>query len=207
MIDWAAIRADYEAGAYPGNASLGKAYGVSGEGIRKRAIKEKWSKALASATHLIRRAAQETPDDEPLPTVMAITGLRPEQATQAVQTAAAAQVEVIRQHRATIARDTTFCDGLMGYLQLAVQTNPPDTVLQVDGLAETFEKLVRCRERLVRMERVAFGMNGTEGDAREDGVKLTDDQQEALREAIKARFGRGMVIDGTATEMAQCATS
>jgi len=193
---WAAIRRDYEAALYPSLRALAAAHGIARTAIEKRIRKDGWTQELRPATEAARRVAQAAEDGVPFPHVLAITTGRPEDATQSVQAAAATQVTVIRQHRGAIARDITMCDGLMGYLQLAVQTNPPDTVLQVDGLAETFEKLVRCRERLVRMERVAFGMNGTEGSEREDGPKLTDEQQEALREAIRARFGVGRVIEG-----------
>ena len=192
-VDWLQVQADFEVGLSSVRA-LGLKYGVSHEAIRKRGRREGWKPMLRpAAAQATSIALQHTPNGScgaqarPAPMVMAISALPPPEAAQAVQTAAATQVEVIRQHRRAIARDLNMCDGLMGYLQLAVQTNPPDTVLQVDGLAETFEKLVRCRERLVRMERVAFGLNGTEGSEREDGLKLTEEQQEALRAALVAR--------------------
>ncbi len=192
-VDWLQVQADFEVGLCSVRA-LGLKYGVSHEAIRKRARREGWKPNLRpAAAHATSIALHHAHNGvcgahaRPVPMVMAISALPPPEAAHAVQTAAAAQVDVIRQHRRAIARDLNMCDGLMGFLQLAVQTNPPDTVLQVDDLAETFEKLVRCRERLVRMERVAFGLNGTEGSGREDGIKLTEEQQEALRAALIAR--------------------
>jgi hypothetical protein len=55
-------------------------------------------------------------------------------------------------------------------------------------VVDTFEKLVRTRDRLLRLERVAFGMDAKAG-ADEPRV-LSDDQREAVRLAIIARYTR-----------------
>lgn len=186
VIDWEMIERHYRAGIRS-LREMAVEGGVTEGAIRKRAKRDQWvrdlgAKIKAKADDLVRKAAVRTPG----------TQLTPRTETEVVNLNAAVEVQIRLSHRTDIAdtrslfrslllevRAETDSLGLFQALGELLDTSGPDQtgtwrqdklnelykkVISTTGRIDGAKKLTEMLEKLVRLERQAFGIADTEDD-------------------------------------------
>jgi hypothetical protein len=181
-IDWLAIEMDYRAGIKP-LRQMGVEHGVSHVAISKRAAKELWPRDLlakiqARADDRVNKAAVTKVDNAK----RALTE------KQVVQANADLQCRIRMAHRQDISRSRALFSRLLAELELltdnkglfaqlgllmATSGDDPDKtdklgqlyskVISLPGRVDSAKRLVETLEKLVRMEREAFGIDKDDG--------------------------------------------
>lgn len=103
-IDWEAVEREYHAGQLS-VSEIGRQYGVSHTAINKRAKKEEWTRDLAQRVQ--REVSARLVSEE----------VSNANAKQAVETAAARGVELVRQHRRALGRSQIIIEKLLAELE------------------------------------------------------------------------------------------
>jgi hypothetical protein len=181
-VDWLAIEVDYRAGIKP-LRQMGIENGISHVAISKRAAKESWSRDLmarikARADDQINKAAVNKVDNAK----KAVTE------KQVVEANADLQCRVRMAHRQDISRSRALFSRLLAELELLTDNkglfaqlgalmatsddDPAKTdklgqlyskVISLPGRVDSAKRLVETLEKLVRMEREAFGIDKDDG--------------------------------------------
>ena len=181
-IDWLAIEVDYRAGIKP-LRQMGIEHGVSHVAISKRAAKESWSRDLmakikARADDRVTNAAVTKLDNAK----RAVTE------KQVIEANADLQCRIRMAHRQDISRSRalfsmllaelellTDSRGLFAQLGVLMATSGDDEaradklgqlfgkVISLPGRVDAAKRLVETLEKLVRMEREAFGIDKDDG--------------------------------------------
>lgn len=203
-VDWEAVERDYCAGILSVR-EVGRLHGVSHTMVNKKAAEKGWvrdlkAKIRAKADAEVAKDAVATSVDN---------GNSHAREKQIIEANAAIQVNVIRGHRATLARLNAIVESLAARLEKLIKALgemqpgaelPEDvsTTLRLlmgerESPADLLEKLSRASSKLIPLERQAFGLkddnNSTNGAP--DAVPLTDrlrTYQQA--EAIEASGGK-----------------
>jgi hypothetical protein len=180
--DWTLIEADYRAGI-KSLRTIAEEHGITHGAINKRAKRDGWSRDLtakirAQADALVSKRAVSTEE----------AALKAATERQVVEANATLQFQIRMAHRKDIARGRDLWDKLCGELEATgvtraeierlLEANAETmTARQRDDARQTlvrmtaigsrissFNTLVHSLERLVKMERQAFGIGGEEGE-------------------------------------------
>ncbi len=165
--DWAAIRADYEAGLLPIATIAGK-YGVEVIDIRINANKHGWVRRTIDGekfNNAVNNHISEVAGLPMLPPESAPALTNVELGERAVLTAA----QVVSTHRKDIARLRNISSVLVDRLGLVLE-GKEITLPCLGGRespADLLEKLSRVTLRVVEMERQAYGLDSFDPNANE----------------------------------------
>lgn len=188
-IHWPAIRARYEARAVGFRLLVRQLHAeglvISHEAVRRRARAEGWGRSLRPS---VRRGRALALSGAEMPATTVVTGIPEPEARAAIQSEIARSGEVIRQHRAAIARDMMRLNRIVWAIDAALQIDPPITAAEIGMALEALERLARVRERLIRLERQAFGIGNAAGDEHAARANLTVEQKGALVAALGVRL-------------------
>jgi hypothetical protein len=184
--NWMAIEADYRAGIKP-LRQIGEEHGISHGAINKRAKRDGWTRDLKAK---IVAAAEAKVSKAAVSTEVSIQRVVTE--TQVVEANAELQYRVRMEHRTDIARARRLFAVMLGELEVAstpegqelIQTMQAivngeddsdagkrraeamrqmlDRALGLSGRAQTGKVLVDMLEKLIKMERQAFGIDDEE---------------------------------------------
>lgn len=179
-VDWERIEREYRAGQLS-VSEIGRLCGVSHTAINKRAKRDGWTRNLA------KRVREE------VSARLVSAEVSAETAREAVDKAAARDVQLILSHRRDIGAGQEMCRTLMGELRdasmereaidEAIHTNTKDDgrrrtmmlrAVSLPSRARTMMDLAGAMRTLVALERQAFNIDGSPGDhlptARDDGI-------------------------------------
>lgn len=131
--DWEAIEREYRAGQLS-VAEIGRQHGISHTAINKRAKRDGWTRDLASK---VRREVSARLVSEEVSNA---------NAKEAVETAAARGVELVRQHRRSLGRAQTIIEKLLFELERGT-----DNIEEIEEDIETETALDRDGKRRDRM--------------------------------------------------------
>lgn len=184
IIDWEKIEAEYRAGALS-LGELERQHGVSRQAITKRANKLGWSRNLAE------KVRQE------IESRLVAGPVAARNAAEIVDTAASRSVQVILDHRRLLGKLRKIAEGIADAVDTRLEAAKAGDA-EAPGLAATFaiigeresladamEKSARTAQRLVDLERQAFGIDPRPGDPAQvnvtANVTIPDDPIEAAR--------------------------
>lgn len=173
-VDWEAIEREYRAGQLSSH-EIARQHGVSHTAINKRAKKSGWTRDLS------KRVRQE------VSTRLVSDEVSTAQETEAIETAAARGVEVVRQHRADISQARHTFRDLLAELREACQNheelaeeaeaeNNPQrrTMLKravsLPSRTGVLKDLATAGKILIELERQAFSLD--EPDDNSDELKI-----------------------------------
>lgn len=207
-VDWEAIEREYRAGQLS-VSEIARQQGVSHTAINKRAKKEGWTRNLA---HKVR---QEVSARLVSPEVSASN------ARQAIETAAARGVELVRQHQSSLGRANRIAETLMAELERGcdrieeieaaiddetsedANSNRRNAMLKAVSLptrAATLRELSQALKNLIPLERQAFSLDdsgsdepATKSDVRSALANLSQGQRDQLR-TIAESLATGSVV-------------
>jgi len=168
-IDWEGVEREYRAGQLS-IREIGRRYGVTAPNIIKKAKKLEWIQDLSENVRreTAARLARETAEGN--------TAGNTVSSREAVRTAAARGVEVVRQHRASAARGQRVVLGLLAELEATAACLPEihaeiaetrhglgkisaEQALSVGNRAKAAQALASALDTLVRVERQAFSLD------------------------------------------------
>ncbi len=153
VLDWETIAGEYRAGQLS-IAEIARQNGCSRQAIIKRAKKEAWGRDLSE------QVRQEV-------SARLVTGTGTSCNThEAIETAAARGVEVVRQHRVHLAKlhyvSTLLLDGLVSALEALKEGGKPDLSFlnsPRESLSDVLMRISQCTAKLIPLERQAFNLN------------------------------------------------
>ena len=168
-VDWQAVELDYRLGQMSVRAIAAR-HGLSESSIRYRANKGGW---IADRRLDVKRATREAMVAD----AVAMAGADLDSVEDPVRVAAAANMEIIRAHRADIERlrgvVKSALAGLEAYWQavsqgLDLESMPPDARAVFAGRGDTMGSVINSlgmtMQRIQRMEREAFGIDASAED-------------------------------------------
>lgn len=179
-IDWEAIERDYRAGQLSVRET-GQKHGVAASSITRAAERNGWSRDLTAAVQARTSAkllAPESPAQRNA-TPTQRSQLSPEQAAQAVEVAAAANVAVILSHRSTIARLRALTDAMLAELETGAKT-------AAKGRAP-LEKRTTMLKSLTEASRIQTALERQAFNIAEGTQNLTDPLNALLADLMKRR--------------------
>ncbi len=204
QTDWEAIEREYRAGQLS-VAEIGRQHGVSHTAINKRAKKEGWERDLSGKVRQVVSAR------------LVSAQVSATNAREAIETAAARGVELVRQHQSSLGRANRIAETLMAELQrgcdrldeiedaIAEETgddpnsNRRNAMLKAVSLpsrAATLRELSQTLKNLIPLERQAFNLDepgddepATKSDVRTALAKLDQGQRDQLRGIASALAG------------------
>ena len=205
QADWEAIEREYRAGQLS-VAEIGRTYGISHPAILKRAKRDGWQRDLSQK---VKQAV----------TARLVTdGVTDSNAREAVETAAARGVAIVRHHRHAISRGRDLTLRLLdeldatttnvGQLQelieeatagdkTAQRRNAMMRAVELPSRAGVIKDLSAAAKNWVALERQAFNLGddggaddpATKGDVRSALAKLNQGQRDSLRDIASALVG------------------
>lgn len=204
QTDWEAIEREFRAGQLS-VAEIGRQHGVSHTAINKRAKKEGWERDLSGKVRQVVSAR------------LVSAQVSASNAREAIETAAARGVELVRQHQSSLGRANRIAETLMAELQrgcdrldeiedaIAEETgddansNRRNAMLKAVSLpsrAATLRELSQTLKNLIPLERQAFNLDepgddepATKSDVRTALAKLDQGQRDQLRGIASALAG------------------
>jgi len=202
--DWEAIEREFRAGQLSVR-EIARQHGISHAAINKRAKLEGWTKNLAA------KVRQEVSNR------LVSTSVSSGNAREAVDTAAARGVELVRQHQSSLGRANRIAETLMAELQRGCDrldeieeaieeetgddqnSNRRNAMLKAVSLpsrAATLRELSQTLKNLIPLERQAFNLDepgddepATKSDVRTALAKLDQGQRDQLRGIASALAG------------------
>lgn len=181
--DWEAIEREYRAGQLSVR-EIGRQYGVGAPAIVKRAQKGGWERNLSASVReavnakLVRETAAGNTEGNTF------------NARETVDAAAARGVELVRQHRATLARLNRIANGLLGSLEARLEAaagerDPNDNAVtasfaligEKETIADVMEKVQRTVAKVIPLERQAFNLD--DKDAADGSVTIHFDRADS----------------------------
>lgn len=187
IIAWEEVEPHYRSGIRS-LADIGKEFGVSDAGIVKKARREGWTRDLAK-----KIAAKADAKVSAAAVSVEVSAQRAANQDQVVEANAELQYRIRMEHRRDIRRSRTLFQNLLMELESLTGTpalferlgelldeGGPDAggtwrrdklnelykkVIGLTGRIENSKKLVEVLEKLVRMEREAFGIDRVEGES------------------------------------------
>lgn len=194
--DWEAVERDYRAGA-KSIRQIAKEHAITHTAVLKRAEAENWPRDLAGKI----RAAANIQLAREVAKGQVSTQVATVSERGIVEANAALQVEIIRSHRSDITRARSVMQGLLDDLGVAASTRETLAAtaskitaddksgqrrsallkaISIGEQAQTLETLTRSLQRLVALERQAFGID-------QMAERTPDDSYEArLRRLLEA---------------------
>lgn len=170
-VDWSALERDYRAGI-KSDRQLEADYGISRGRIKRRADKEGWVRDL---TDQINQEANKQLQQSMAVAHRALDqGATPEQRErQIIEFAAATQVELVQRHRGDLAllRGTSMKIAqhlseqvASGYMEIpgGEGENPIKVPIDLEAAAKTLNNVTGSYQRVVQLERQAFGLDEKE---------------------------------------------
>lgn len=182
-VDWEAVEREYRAGLLSVR-EIGKAACVSHVAVLKRAKREGWVQNLAARVREEVTARLVTAD---------VTASNSREVVSAV---AIRTVDIVIRHRADISRLINVVGGLIADLEADAKLDPSER-MSIKDRAVIVESLTRSQERMVKLERQAFGVDdgstpddpATKGDLKSALAKLDHGQRDQLRRLAEAVAG------------------
>lgn len=214
QVDWEAVEREFRAGQLS-VSEIGRHYGVSHTAINKRARKGGWKRDLSEQVRKEVSARLVSPE------------VSAANAQEAVETAAARGVALVRSHQASLGRANRIAEKLMAELDTGTDHNEAieaeiwadtaaDTNTQrrtsmlravsLSSRAATLRELSQTLKNLIPLERQAFNLDAsagiddpaTKGDVASALAKLNGGQRDQLRAIAEAVAGRsGVPAQGT----------
>jgi len=202
--DWEAIEREYRAGQLS-VSEIGRQHGVSHTAINKKAKAQAWTRNLAAKVK------------EAVSAQLVSDGVSTANARQAVETAAARVVEVVRSHRNDISTGRKLVGALFNELNEATEHRfDIDEAIEVETASDTNGKRAAMMRRavalpsraatllslsgalknIITLERQAFSIEGdapddpaTKGDVTKAIANLDRSQRDQLRGILRAATG------------------
>lgn len=206
VIDWEMVAVHYRAGIRS-LKSIGQEYGVSDAGILKRAKRDGWTRDLAAK---IKAKAESKVSAAAVSAL--VSEQRTANETQVVEANAELQYRIRIEHRTDIGRTRKLFAALLGEVESEtdqlglfqalgelLDTSGPDQtgswrqdklnelykkVISTTGRIDGAKKLTEMLEKVVKLERQAFGIADTEDD--KDGA---DQVLKSLGAKLRAQGG------------------
>ena len=168
-IDWEGVEREYRAGQLS-VSELSRQFSVSRPAIDKRAAKFGWTRNLADE---VRREIEGRLVLDAVATEVAPCNTR-----EIIDNAAARGVEVVRQHRASLARLNKIADGIMTALEVRLTSDPKseeyaysfNVLGERESIADAMEKVGRTIVKVVPLERQAFNLDKPQASTTVDVV-------------------------------------
>lgn len=162
--DWDAIEIEYQTGVLSASA-LAKKFGLHHSTVCDRAKNYEWSRNLPAKVR--RRAEHELifgrPDGDVAPGADGQT-VDDHASNEAIDKAAAVQVELVRQHRIDLSRLRAIQTTLVAKCErLADQRTSLKKSSELREMAQTVDALARLIGRVVPLERQAFNLDAERG--------------------------------------------
>lgn len=197
-IDWEAVERDYRIGQLTVGEIVTK-HGMSKSTLMARVAKEGWERDLSDAVKVATKAGivQATINELTAAAIEKKTERAAEVISSGVDVAAAANVQVVMGHRRDLARLKSVSLKMLNELESAtdavpalheltamVAENSPEALpalgkfVSLAGRVATSEKLTAAFNRIVTMERQAFGLD-------EDGKNKADTTVEEILRAAQ----------------------
>lgn len=197
-IDWEAVERDYRIGQLTVGEIVTK-HGMSKSTLMARVAKEGWERDLSDAVKVATKAGivQATINELTAAAIEKKTERAAEVISSGVDVAAAANVQVVMGHRRDLARLKSVSLKMLNELENAtdavpalheltamVAENSPEALpalgkfVSLAGRVATSEKLTAAFNRIVTMERQAFGLD-------EDGKNKADTTVEEILRAAQ----------------------
>lgn len=203
--DWEAIEREFRAGQLS-VSEIGRQHGVSHTAINKRAKKDGWTRDLTEKVRKEVSARLVSPE------------VSESNARQAVETAAARGVALVRSHQASLGRANRIAERLMAELETSTEHNEAieaeiwaateaDTngqrrnsmmkAVSLPSRAATLRELSQTLKNLIPLERQAFNLDAsagnddpaTKGDLATALQRLSNGQRDQLRSIAEAVAG------------------
>jgi hypothetical protein len=157
VIDWDRIELDYRAGLKSVRAIAGE-HGVDEKQIRRKAIYCKWARDLSARIRSEARAKLLSNE----PGKLGRAPKRPDR--EIISDAADTQVEIVLKHRRDLRKlreiSRTLTDRLDAALNGGISEESLAVHLGKDSPAQLLERLVSVTEKLVKLERQAYAIDG-----------------------------------------------
>jgi hypothetical protein len=203
--DWEAIEREYRAGQLS-VSEIGRQHGVSHTAINKRARKEAWARDLTERVRKEVSARLVSPE------------VSEANAQEAVETAAARGVALVRSHQASLGKANRIAEKLMSELEGSTDDNEAiveaieaatfndananrrNSMMKAVSLpsrAATLRELSQTLKNLIPLERQAFNLDAsagsddpaTKGDVANALARLNGGQRDQLRAIAEAVAG------------------
>lgn len=194
-IRWDVIESDYRADK-KSLTQIAKENDISRDRIRRRAESLGWERNL---THKINEAARNKLNESLVNNLDALPDAENEddRNRQIVELAAQTQVELVRHHRGDIARMRGIAgkmmikldDAIDKGLEIKADSDNPDAEpmiigMELETIGKVFNNLTTGYQRLVTMERQAFGM-----DEKDKGGDASAEMQSAFEMILGQKDG------------------
>lgn len=176
--DWEAIEREYRAGQLS-NAEIARAHGITPSAITMKAKRCEWVKDLS--TQVREKVRADLVKD----------GVNSVNAREAIETAAARGVEVVRSHRRDIAKVRQRTEAIGAQVDRLIERTgsmqPDDPAFHtlIDTAARANSQLAQALARVVPLERQAFSLDDPGKD--ESATTLSPEQVRRMAQEVAAQ--------------------
>jgi len=214
VTNWRLIEIDYRAGTKT-LRQIASEHGITHGAVNKRAKKDGWTRDLAAK---IRAKADEKVSRAAVSNSVSKATKVAEQ--QVIEANAMMQADIILRHRSSIgearehmqqllkeaAKQSGNVELLEKLAELVTADDTPSNkryevfmrAISLPSRAQTLDKLASALERIVRLERQAFGIDREEEKPKDP---IDDMTREELEREILAIFDNAKVVNGEAVEV------
>lgn len=175
--DWEAIEREYRAGQLS-VSEIARQHGISHTAINKKAKAEGWVKNLA-------KQVRDEVSARLVSSEVSSVNVR-----ETIDAAAARGVEVVRSHRAHLARLNRVAGELLTRVEMVlglreIEGNPRMVFGEKESPADVMEKVSRTLQRAIPLERQAFSLD--EPGAKDNATTLSPEQVRRMAQEVAAQ--------------------